>query len=257
MKLTIKGINTAISNIFNHSYGKCNVCGNRTIFLCRDISIARNDMICFFCASSSRNRHVASKIIDKLSKQITSIAEIPYVGNDIRIYNLATDDVFSNYLNNYQYYFSSDYIPDIPIGHKIGKNTYCQNVECLTFADDSFDLVLSEDVFEHVRDYKKGFSEVARVLKPGGFHIFTVPCFFDRKTLVRVDTTGTEDVHLLPPEYHGDSIRGQILAYRTFGFDIFEVSSNCGFHTEVFFSKYVDQKAGIFDSYVFVAHKLV
>jgi hypothetical protein len=33
----------------------------------------------------------------------------------------------------------------------------------------------------------------------------------------------------LPPEYHGDPIRGEILAFRTFGYDIFRVLSDMGF----------------------------
>jgi SAM-dependent methyltransferase len=38
----------------------------------------------------------------------------------------------------------------------------------LPFADASFDAVLSTDTFEHVMDLDLAFSEIARVLKPGG-----------------------------------------------------------------------------------------
>jgi SAM-dependent methyltransferase len=38
----------------------------------------------------------------------------------------------------------------------------------LPFADKSFDAVLSTDTFEHVMDLDLAFSEIARVLKPGG-----------------------------------------------------------------------------------------
>ena len=126
----------------------------------------------------------------------------------------------------------------------------------MTFADENFDVVITEDVFEHIRDYKKGFREVYRVLKKGGYHIFTVPCFFDKPTLVRVDTSGDEDIHLLPPEYHRDRIRGKILAYRTFGIDIFEILEKIGFETTVDFSSYVDRRYGIFDSYAFCSKKI-
>ncbi len=173
------------------------------------------------------------------------------------IYNIALNDSFSKALRKYQYYYSSQYLPNIIPGTQIRDKVYCQNVEALSFENSTFDLVISEDVFEHVRDYKKGFSEISRVLKIGGYHIFTAPCHFDKKTIIRIDICGPDDVYLLPPKYHGDPIRGKILAYRTFGLDIFDILSRYGFHTEVYFSKYFDQKIGVFDSYVFVSKKLI
>lgn len=49
------------------------------------------------------------------------------------------------------------------------------NLESLNFPDDHFDLVLTADVLEHVRDLGRALGEIARVLKPGGLHLFTVP----------------------------------------------------------------------------------
>lgn len=44
----------------------------------------------------------------------------------------------------------------------------------LPFKDDTFDLIISDQVFEHVRNYSETISEIARVLKPVGYclHIF-------------------------------------------------------------------------------------
>jgi len=53
----------------------------------------------------------------------------------------------------------------------------------LTYEDNSFDIVLLFDVFEHVTDVGKAADEVARVLKPGGvFHCF-VPCEGNKRTI--------------------------------------------------------------------------
>lgn len=115
---------------------------------------------------------------------------------------------------------------------------------------------MTEDVFEHVRHHEKGFREVHRILKLGGYHIFTIPCNFDQTTIVRVDTSGEKDKLILPPEYHGDKIRGQILAYRTFEIDIFDFLKSIGFQTKVDFSNYIDKDMGIFDSYVLCSQKV-
>jgi len=159
-------------------------------------------------------------------------------------------------LQNHHGFFSSCYKEGLDPGTEISPRTSCQNIEALTYADNSFDFVITEDVFEHVRHPEKGFREIYRVLRPGGYHVFTVPFHFDRPTLVRVDTSGDEDVHLLPPEYHGDPLRGTILAYRTFGIGLFEQLNDIGFETRVDFSSFADRNCGIFNSSVFVSRRV-
>src|SRR5258708_26799748 len=117
------------------------------------------------------------------------------------------------------------------VGTEIRERVYCQDVEDMTFPDDTFDYVITEEVFEHIRNHIKGFQEIYRVLKPGGYHIFTIPFNLDKSTIVRVDTSTNKDIHLLPPEYHGDTARGKILAYRTFGYDLFDTLTSLGFDT--------------------------
>lgn len=47
----------------------------------------------------------------------------------------------------------------------------------LPFAAASFDLVVALDVLEHVEDDEGSLRAIARLLRPGGFAIFTVPAF--------------------------------------------------------------------------------
>jgi ubiquinone biosynthesis O-methyltransferase len=45
----------------------------------------------------------------------------------------------------------------------------------LRFADEEFDKVYASEVLEHIPDYQKAVSELARVLKPGGTAVVTTP----------------------------------------------------------------------------------
>ena len=117
----------------------------------------------------------------------------------------------------------SEFFDDIaPGGQKDGVR--CENVERLTFPDGAFDLCTSTEVFEHVPDDRAGFREIRRVLRAGGAFFFTVPISRAARTVERARRVDGRIEHLLPPEYHGDRIRGQgeVLVFRDYGRDIVE-----------------------------------
>ncbi len=115
----------------------------------------------------------------------------------------------------------SEYFDDVPPGG-VKKKVQCQDVQSLTFPDQSFDVCTSTDVFEHVPDDARAFAEIHRVLRPGGYAVFTVPLHHDYETIERARVIDGRIEHLLPPEYHGDHIRGlnQVLCFRNYGTDI-------------------------------------
>lgn len=47
----------------------------------------------------------------------------------------------------------------------------------MPFEADSFDLLLATDIIEHVEDDERALAEIARVLRPGGNVLVTVPAF--------------------------------------------------------------------------------
>lgn len=51
----------------------------------------------------------------------------------------------------------------------------CCDIRDIAFSDNSFDFVYSMGTIEHMPDYDKAISELARVLKPGGTAIIGVP----------------------------------------------------------------------------------
>jgi SAM-dependent methyltransferase len=246
----------ALTNLRYHNLGRCNICGNLTVFVCTDVKTARGNFLCPVCRSFSRKRHIAKIINDFYGS--SSISEIPKnLKNNMQLHSFDINDSFYKYLNNNEFFSCSEFLMDVPNGTEIKNGVYCQDIENLTFNNETFDIIVTEDVLEHVRDYEKSFKEILRVLKPGGYHIFTIPFYFDRDTLIRVDTSGNKDIPLLTPEYHESKFSKKVLAYRTFGNDLFDYLHQIGFNTKVDFSKLSYLNLGIYDSYVFISRKMV
>lgn len=103
----------------------------------------------------------------------------------------------------------------------------------LSFNDESFDLIISLEVLEHIPNYSKALKESFRVLKKNGYFFFTVP--FNRnefKNLVRAKVNEDGSItHILPPEYHGDPLNRTegCLCYYHFGWELLDELKNAGY----------------------------
>jgi SAM-dependent methyltransferase len=119
-------------------------------------------------------------------------------------------------------YIASQYFPDKPFGIKI--DSYInQDLENQTFKDESFDIVITQDVMEHIYNPEKAFKEIARTLKNGGAHIFTVPIINKHKPteVWAVKGEDSQPVFLKIPEWHGNpvDVKGSAVTMH-WGFDI-------------------------------------
>jgi SAM-dependent methyltransferase len=107
-----------------------------------------------------------------------------------------------------------------------------EDLERLSFADDSLRVVLSSDVLEHVPDAYAAHQEIFRVLRPGGRHIFTVPFAPGApRDDVRARRTSGAIEFLAHPLYHGDPVRPHqgVLVWRIFGMEMLTRLGEIGF----------------------------
>ncbi len=200
--------------------GACNLCGFPVLRLPVRLLPAR----CAYCRSSQIHRAVG-----------IVLGQLPCSAEDA-VYELSSRGALHRFLQRkFKHFYCSEYFDEVPPGQsKAGID--CQDVQRLLLAAETFDLVTSTEVFEHVPDDRQGFREVRRVLKPGGHFVFTVPLGGFPATLerCRIREDGTQE-HLLPPEYHGDRIRGRraVLAFRDYGRNIVNRLQECGFSAQV------------------------
>lgn len=233
--------------------GRCNVCGRRTRFLYTDPALYRESLNCVHCLTTSRYRSMARGLLEAVRRlarvRARSLAQLPPSPRGRRLAVYDTQVPFDAGASAYPIptllercgwidLSASTWKPGRAPGEALGPRTTNQNLEGLTFADASFDIVLTSDVMEHVRLEQRAHEQVRRVLKPGGIYLFTVPHFRDRTTIDRVKIVDpadpSRDVDVLPREYHGDANAedGRALAYRSFGIDLDEKLRGLGFEVE-------------------------
>lgn len=109
-----------------------------------------------------------------------------------------------------------------------------QDLCALTFADASFDLVLCNELFEHVQDVQLAFREIARVLRPGGRLVATCPLAFGQEDSIvkALADPRTGNIQVIgEAELHGDPIRPDqgSLVYRIPGWDVLTQLRERGF----------------------------
>jgi polysaccharide pyruvyl transferase CsaB len=223
--------------------GRCNICGEPTRFYYTDPLLFRESLTCAHCLTTSRYRSIARGILnavrDLAGVDADSLAALSGLSSEKRISVYDTQIPFYGEGNAYPIpdllgrvswidVSTSRFDPRQKRGKRLGGNTTNQNLEALTFPDASFDIALTSDVLEHVRLDDRAHREIRRVLKPGGFHLFTVPHFRDRTTFTRVEVVDpddpSQDRYLTEREYHGDanSEEGRSLSYRSYGTDLDE-----------------------------------
>jgi len=196
-----------LTSSFN--FGYCPICESRTVFIIRQDWL-RDFYHCVRCASIPRWR----ALIHVLQTHFPNWREL-------RIHESSPGGASSEKLRREcPNYLASHFFPEVTPGemkHGFGS----ENLEQQTFKDAEFDLVVTQDVFEHILDPARAFSEIARTLKPDGAHVFTVPWYYWKKTLLRAISENGSIKYLEKPDYHGNPIDPNgSLVVREWGWDL-------------------------------------
>lgn len=101
----------------------------------------------------------------------------------------------------------------------------------LSFAKDSFDIAICNEVFEHVPDLDKTLNELQRILRPAGLLLATFPFAYNEdKTIVQARMQRGEIKYFCEPEYHGNPVDAKgSLVFQVPAWDILEQCGNAGF----------------------------
>lgn len=191
---------------FEHP-GYCPCCRSETQFLV-DQAWLRDHYICTQCRSIPRQRHLQTVLDTRFSGW-----------EGLRIHESSpSSDFIGRFAENYTF---SQLIPGVA-GGEFRDGVRCEDIERLTFPDDSIDLFITQDVLEHVFDPRRAVKEIHRVLRPGGAHIFTTPKhpgLIQTVQRARLSDAGTVEA-LLEEQYHDSPIGdGRALVTYDYGHD--------------------------------------
>lgn len=182
----------------------------------------RERLVCGHCGMNNRQRLVA-KLVQQ-SAQARASARIYLMEQVTPIFGWvrALPDVEAH---------GSEYLGFQYRGGEVVNGVRHEDVMKLSYADASFDLIVSNDVMEHIPDPAAALRECFRVLRPGGEMLATFPFHVDRDTgVVRAKLVDGEVQHLLPPQYHGNPVSSDgSLVFTDFGWDLLDTVRDAGF----------------------------
>ena len=211
--------------------GFCSVCSRAVEFVV-DTGVRfgpnvnlREGVCCPNCGLVNRNRLL-----------FTAVRELGLAPSAKGLILEATTALFDRMASAFPWIEGSEYLgPALSAGEKAvvrDREVQHQSITALGYGDASLDLLVHNDVLEHVADTERALAECRRVLRPGGACVFGVPFFPLRETTLvrgRHRADGSLE-HLEPPEYHGDGLRAEgIYTYYHFGIDLMAKCRKAGF----------------------------
>lgn len=206
--------------------GYCPCCKKKTIFVSYHYWL-RDHYKCIFCNSIPRQRAVM-KVLEK---------EVPE-WKQMKIHESSPcGSTFHVLKQECKFYSYSFWHETKPLGERLEANVTNQNLEKMSFEDETFDIFITQDVLEHVNYPEKVLAEIGRTLKTGGIHIFTTPMYPFQKTRSRIKMEQGIRKPILPEVYHGNPIgdKGSLVTYDWGGYDFLKmVDDISGMESRIF-----------------------
>ena len=203
----------------------CQLCGSVSDFLIEAGATLLREAQCSACGATIRNSDVARTVAGVVlgSPQPLRPALPALHESGVRILEAQASGAIHQVLRELPGYACFELLDGVPPGEEQA-GVRCDDLQCLSFPDGSFDVVITQDVLEHVARPGEALAEINRVLRPGGTHIFTVPWHEGGPTRSR---EGRPQVH------HRDGLRrGGSLVRTDWGVDLREIVDRHGMRTE-------------------------
>jgi len=223
--------------------GRCSVCGADTRFVLNSWILPptaaeewgpewvtpfarRETLLCTACSASLRVRRLADVLLEHYAADAASIAGLV---QEPRFRELDVAEI--NAAGEMHRFLAS--LPRLRYS-EYGADGSGEDIQALSYPDESFDLVLTSETLEHVPDWRRALAETRRVLKPGGRHVFTVPLVPTRDRTEDVSARGW---------HHGRGsgvfrlvgARGDMLVHTVFGRDLLDEVRAAGLEPELHF----------------------
>ena len=184
----------------------------------------RESRFCPKCKSSTRTRALAKAIMKQIPfAGVLTFAEWVEMArkHHLRIAEINSCGCLHTFLKTLSNLSYSEYTTGNIFIKNIRKlrGVPHEDIQSLSYKDNSFDLVLHSEVLEHVPNPHKALEECKRVLKPNGICIFTIHIMMNRKTIRRAKLYVSKVINLLEPSYHGTDNLKDYLVWREFGKD--------------------------------------
>jgi len=238
--------------------GFCELCGKNTKFLVQNKEINcqtgrfRRSLKCKICNLINRKRFVLSYLQNFIENSKTKCSVYMYE-QITDVYKFAQKEFYDIILVGSEF-LGYDKKPG-EIVHTIRNESALD----LSFKDESFDIIISQDVYEHVPDIKTALKEAFRILKQNARILVTIPFKWDKeKTVRRAELIDGNERHHLPPEYHGNPVskKGSLVFY-DFGWDFVSMLREAGFR-DAYMLVYYSLELGYIGNgfqFIFVAEK--
>ena len=217
--------------------GYCSCCDKTVSFILSFMSDKlnwRQSLVCPHCRLNNRMRFVYGRIINDYKN-----------GMDMYIAEQHTS-MYMELKKKIPDITGSEYFGDAIEGGKLINGIRHEDIMNLSFGDESLDMVITQEILEHVSDFRLAFSEMFRVLRNNGKAIFTVPFYplrdaTEHRAIKRLD--GAIE-HISDPIYHASPLSEKgSLVYSEFSWDIFTHIRDAGFTELCAYSYYGVQNA--------------